>query len=135
MKKTILGIDPGTRISGYALLNPLSQRDFTVVDLGIIKAPNQESLSERLLASTEALEQLIDHFSPVEMAIESQFVYKNARSALLLSSFTGAFIVVAKKKRDQSFLLPSFYCKTSSYRQWTSTKRTGSKNGSTPLQS
>lgn len=103
MKKIVVGIDPGTRFSGYAVLHPLSDREFSIEDLGVIKAPNKESLSERLLASTEALEALLDHFSPLEMAIESQFVYKNAKSALLLSSFAGAFTLVAKKRGIKIF--------------------------------
>ncbi len=93
--KIILGIDPGTRVTGYGVIdgerNPL--------DYGCIKPPPKLSLEARYHVLFTSLEALIDRYQPQAVAVESQFVLKNAQSAIKLGMAKGmAFLAAAKRQ-------------------------------------
>jgi crossover junction endodeoxyribonuclease RuvC len=81
----VLGIDPGTVTAGYGILEAQG-RSVHPVAFGIIRArvPGAETMDRRLLRVFRALEQLIAAHTPDVMAIEQAFVYKNARTALMI---------------------------------------------------
>jgi len=87
----ILGIDPGSRITGYGLINSVgSQCDY--VDSGCIRIKGDE-LPERLRQIYQGIQQLIISYSPQEMAIEKVFMARNADSALKLGQARGVAMV------------------------------------------
>lgn len=94
---TILGIDPGTAITGYGVIAYLPHKT-EPIDYGCIRPPQTFSLHERYLILYEALEALIEKHKPRHISIESQFVYKNAQSALKLGMAKGMAILAATKK-------------------------------------
>ena len=93
----ILGIDPGTCITGYGLISCSSSK-IEPLDYGCIKPPSTLSLHKRYLIIYEGLEALIAQYKPDCLAIESQFVYKNAQSALKLGMAKGMAILAATQK-------------------------------------
>lgn len=92
----ILGIDPGTCVTGYGVISFIAHT-MHPIDYGCIKPPKQFSLHERYLIIYEALEELIFLHKPHCIAIENQFVYKNAQSALKLGIAKGIAILLAGK--------------------------------------
>lgn len=89
----ILGIDPGSRKTGFGIINSLhGQHDY--VSSGVIRLP-EASLPERLHIIYTSIRELIEEYSPHEMAIESVFMAKSAGSALKLGQARGAAIVAA----------------------------------------
>lgn len=86
----ILGIDPGSRITGYGIIE-MRPNQAVCVSHGCIKA-QQDTLAERLKHIHLGLAEVIERFSPVEMAIESVFVHRNVDSALKLGQARGAAI-------------------------------------------
>jgi crossover junction endodeoxyribonuclease RuvC len=93
--QVILGIDPGTRITGYGVI--LIDSGIKVLDYGCIKPPALLPLEKRYLIIFEAIEQIIKKFSPSALSVESQFVMKNAQSAIKLGMAKGmAFLAAAK---------------------------------------
>jgi crossover junction endodeoxyribonuclease RuvC len=93
----ILGIDPGTCITGYGIIK-FSSHKMEPLDYGCIKPPKDFSLYKRYLIIYEALEELIEIYKPHSIAIENQFVSKNAQSALKLGMAKGLAILAATKK-------------------------------------
>ncbi len=91
----ILGIDPGTRITGYGLIQ--HHRVLEPIDFGTIRPPPDRPLPERYRILFEAIEQLIERFHPTTLAIESQFVLKNAQSALKLGMAKGMALLAAAR--------------------------------------
>lgn len=85
----ILGIDPGSRRTGYGLIEA-GARSLHVAH-GVIAA-GELPLAERLLAILEGVSAVVREFRPQEIAIESVFVKLNARSALTLGQARGAAI-------------------------------------------
>jgi crossover junction endodeoxyribonuclease RuvC len=84
----ILGIDPGTRITGYGLIEKVGNR-LLHVDNGAIYTHADAPLSDRLKTNYVGLCRVITEHAPASMAVERIFVAKNALSALKLGHARG----------------------------------------------
>ncbi|MFP8967175.1 crossover junction endodeoxyribonuclease RuvC [Pokkaliibacter sp. CJK22405] len=87
----IMGIDPGSRITGYGVIS-VERNRLTYVASGCIRISGDE-LPARLLQIQNAIEELVTWHKPDESAIERVFVAKNADSALKLGQARGVAIV------------------------------------------
>lgn len=93
MSQRILGIDPGTRITGYGLIRvPLEPIDF-----GCIRPPPDLPLESRYKVLFEALEALIERHKPSAIAVESQFLMKNVQSTIKLGMAKGMVLLAAAR--------------------------------------
>ena len=91
----ILGIDPGSRFTGYGVIKQ-EKRGFTYLGSGCIKALSQgEELSSRLQTIFAGVSELIIQFQPDMFAIEQVFMGVNPGGALKLGQARGAAIVAA----------------------------------------
>lgn len=88
--RRILGIDPGSRVTGYGIIESDGNHSVHVAS-GCIRL-SQDELPERLGAIFHEITALIETHRPGEMAIEDVFVSKNAGSALKLGQARGAAI-------------------------------------------
>ncbi len=89
----ILGIDPGSRKTGFGIIDTQGSRA-TYVSSGVIRVPD-ESLPLRLKLIFDSVTEIIQEYMPDEMAIEHVFMAKSAGSALKLGQARGAAIVAA----------------------------------------
>lgn len=89
----ILGVDCGSRVTGYGLIESIG-RETQAVDYGTIRLPERLELPERLCMLAGGLRQLLDRFSPDEAAVEDVFTQKNVRSALVLAHVRGAAMLI-----------------------------------------
>ncbi len=87
----ILGIDPGSRVTGYGLINAVGNK-LEYVHCGCIKTASA-SLPERLKVIFTEVCQVIEEYSPQQAAIEEVFMGKNAASALKLGQARGSAMV------------------------------------------
>jgi crossover junction endodeoxyribonuclease RuvC len=87
----IIGIDPGSRRTGYGIVD-ISGATINYVTSGIIRLP-EDSLPERLQLIFDAVSQLIEEYKPVVMSIEDVFMSINPRGALKLGQARGAAIL------------------------------------------
>lgn len=93
----ILGIDPGSRITGYGLIEERNNK-VRYLDSGCIRT-GQGDLSEKLLQIYDGICLLMDRYNPDEAAIEQIFMYKNAASALKLGHARGVAMVAMASHR------------------------------------
>lgn len=93
-KKIILGIDPGTRITGYGVIDENTHP----IDFGCIRPPPNLDLPDRYKILFDGVEALIDRYKPTAIAVESQFVLKNAQSAIKLGMAKGMVFLAAARK-------------------------------------
>jgi crossover junction endodeoxyribonuclease RuvC len=75
IEKVILGIDPGTQVFGYGIIQQEGIK-MTAVQLGVVKLEKFKSQEIRLAKIFEKVTQLIEEFLPDEMAIEAPFLGK-----------------------------------------------------------
>ena len=93
----ILGIDPGSRITGYGIIRE-SSRQLQYIDSGCIRTSEGE-LSQRLLQIFNGICQLMEEYSPDEVAIEQIFMHQNPSSALKLGHARGVAMVACASHR------------------------------------
>ena len=86
----ILGIDPGSRVTGYGIIDQAGQQ-ISYVASGCIRTSG-DALAERLGIIFAGVNTIIQQYLPDEMAIERVFMNKNADSALKLGQARGAAI-------------------------------------------
>jgi len=92
----ILGIDPGTNILGFALLE-VQGKELHLLELGTVKMARQAAPSEKLTRIFTEIDQLMTRFRPVALAIEAPFYGKNVQSMLKLGRAQGVAIAAALK--------------------------------------
>jgi crossover junction endodeoxyribonuclease RuvC len=90
----IIGIDPGTAVTGYGIIQKTAERCI-LVDYGCIRPPRERKLSERRQIIFEGLAHLLDTHQPDAMAIETQFMQHNIQSAMKLGMIRGIAILAA----------------------------------------
>lgn len=102
MKRRILGIDPGSCITGFGILEVDKHNNIICITGGCLRLTGK-SVSEKLGKLLQYLEELIDLYHPTEMAIEAIFMHKNANSALKLGQARGVALAIAMKKSLKVF--------------------------------
>jgi len=90
----VLGLDPGSRVMGYAVLERLERGRFTYRECGTIAASARAPIAERLLELATGLREVIHELAPTEAAMEDIFTHRNAHSALVLGQARGAALLV-----------------------------------------
>jgi crossover junction endodeoxyribonuclease RuvC len=96
----LLGVDPGTNVLGYALIE-IEQKQMKLLELGVIRLNKWEEHQERLRHIFERLQSIIEAYRPAEMAIEAPFYGKNPQSMLKLGRAQGVAIAAAMTKGMQ----------------------------------
>ncbi|MDD2273541.1 MAG: crossover junction endodeoxyribonuclease RuvC [Desulfuromonadaceae bacterium] len=90
----VLGIDPGSRITGYGIVKKAGNR-LIHIDNGAIFTDTALDFPGRLKKIFDGLVEVIAHYKPDQVAIENIFFSTNAQSALKLGQARGAAIVAA----------------------------------------
>lgn len=88
----ILGVDPGSRATGFGVLE-VDGHSISAVDHGVIRPAACSPLPERLLRIRERLAGVRDRCGAGEMAVESLFLGRNARSAHVLAQVRGVVLL------------------------------------------
>lgn len=87
----ILGIDPGTRNMGYAIIS-LDKGKIALVEAGLVKM-KAEDLQFQVPQMAEAIEQLFTAHKIDEVAVESMFYAHNPKTVIKLAQFRGALMM------------------------------------------
>jgi crossover junction endodeoxyribonuclease RuvC len=93
----ILGIDPGTATTGYALARLLRDHRLEAIEYGVIRTPAHLPLCERLGAIYQAIEDLGRTHQPDAMAVEEIFFGRSARNVFAVGQARGAVLVAAAR--------------------------------------
>lgn len=84
----IIGIDPGTGILGFGVIDVIGGKT-RLVTAGVIRTPSHTPLPERLGEIYDGLSQIIDETKPSMMAIEKLFFARNVTTAMSVSHARG----------------------------------------------
>lgn len=86
-----MGIDPGSRMTGYGVIEMDGPRSLYVASGGI-QTDSSQALPERLKTIFEAVAGIVRLYQPAEVAVEQVFMHRNPDSALKLGQARGAAI-------------------------------------------
>ena len=94
-RASIIGIDPGLRLTGYGVLKRGGQRP-TVLEAGVIRVTAEQPMETRLLDLAQGLRELVAQYRPEAMAVEDLYAhYQHPRTAILMGHARGVIYLVA----------------------------------------
>jgi crossover junction endodeoxyribonuclease RuvC len=99
----ILGIDPGSRVTGYGVVESGAGGKLLRVADGEIKTKAGDALCERLKSVYEGLKSVIEAHSPDAVSVESLFHGKNVKSAMVMSHARGVALLSAAEASIELF--------------------------------
>jgi len=99
--KRVLGIDPGSRVTGYGIVEETQGKLISIV-YGAWQLSGKE-FSDRLKEIYYNIEQLISEYKPTEVAIEALFFAKNAMSSIKLGQARGAAMTAVANQNLKVF--------------------------------
>lgn len=98
----ILGIDPGTATTGWAILDQ-DKKELIPIAYGHISTSCKDSTCQRLKEVAFDIEQIIKKYNPSEGAIEDLFFFKNIKTAMKVSQSRGAIMLTLIKANLKVF--------------------------------
>ena len=96
MKSRILGIDPGSRLCGWGVVD-CEGVQITHVDNGVVVLDAKQPLEARLGALLDAVEAVLSRHRPTVVAVEGVFQHRNPRSALILGQARGVVLAASAR--------------------------------------
>ena len=89
----VLGIDPGTAVTGYGVVVRRPEGTLSLLECGVIRTAASEPLTDRIREIFEGIQGIISRLEPEAMAVEDVFQGKNVKSALTLGHARGAILL------------------------------------------
>lgn len=96
----ILGVDPGTRTTGFGVIE-FSKQSSRLIDFGTIKLDGDKPISERLVVIYSRITALIEAHKPSCVGIETAFYAKNIASTMKLGHARGVILLAAAQSEAQ----------------------------------
>lgn len=93
----ILGIDPGTGILGFGVIDVDVRGKVALVDAGVIRTPVKQPDSDRLFTIYDELKQIISETKPQVMSVEKLFFSQNVTTAMSVSQARGVVLLLGKQ--------------------------------------
>jgi crossover junction endodeoxyribonuclease RuvC len=93
----ILGIDPGTGILGFGVIDVDQRGKAQLVDAGVIRTPVKEDDAVRLQTIYEELTDIIAHNKPQQMSVEKLFFAQNVTTAMTVAQARGVVLLTGKQ--------------------------------------
>jgi crossover junction endodeoxyribonuclease RuvC len=94
----VLGIDPGTAVTGYGVVRRAPDGRVSLLECGVIRTRASEPLPHRIRDIFQGVQEIIQRFHPEAVSVEDVFQGKNVRSALTLGHARGAILLAAALK-------------------------------------
>ena len=93
----VLGIDPGTALTGYGFIDVSDRGDLTVIDYGVISTPAKQKMENRLLTIFDELRTKMLLHKPAYGAVEKLFFANNVTTAISVGQARGVVLLCMAK--------------------------------------
>lgn len=91
--RRILGIDPGTAVTGFGVVERRADRTLRLLECGVIRTKAGDPLTDRIRQVHDGVVDLLDRHRPHALSVEDVFQGKNVRSALTLGHARGVILL------------------------------------------
>ncbi|MEP6836042.1 MAG: crossover junction endodeoxyribonuclease RuvC [Gemmatimonas sp.] len=92
----VLGIDPGTAVTGYGVVSSDMRGHSTLVECGVIRTAASQPLPKRLFDIHQGISEIINRHRPDRVAVESVFYARNVRTTIVLGHARGVILLAAE---------------------------------------
>lgn len=102
----VLGIDPGTAITGYGVVSGEPFGSLSLIECGVIRTTAHDPLPVRLRELYEDVSDLIERHKPDCVSVEDVFYAKNVRTTVVLGHARGVILLAAALARIEIYEYP-----------------------------
>lgn len=99
LERVVLGIDPGTAITGYGVVGETTRGDYSLLACGVVRTSPKQEMPERLLEIFQDLRGIITEFKPDEAAVEKLFFGRNVTTAISVGQARGAILLACATEK------------------------------------
>ena len=89
----VIGIDPGTALTGYGIIEELPDQSLQVIDFGVIRTDSTDKPEIRLRKIFSHLNEILSLYKPESGAVEKLFFQRNTRTAMSVGQARGVAIL------------------------------------------
>ena len=89
----VIGIDPGTALTGYGIIEELPDQSLQVIDFGVIRTDSTDKPEIRLRKIFSQLNEILSLYKPETGAVEKLFFQRNTRTAMSVGQARGVAIL------------------------------------------
>lgn len=93
----ILGIDPGTQVTGYGVVRGDGAVSPALIECGVVRTQSRESLPARLRAIHDGVTELLERHRPDIVSVEDVFYARNVRTTVILGHARGVILLAAEQ--------------------------------------
>ena len=93
----VLGIDPGTAVTGYGVVRKEGRNPLTLIECGVIRTRPRDELPQRLSEIHDGVVELIRRHQPTVLSIEDIFYARNVRTTVVLGHARGVILLAGAK--------------------------------------
>ena len=93
----VLGIDPGTAVTGYGIVRKEGRNPLALVECGVIRTRPRDALPARLAEIHEGVMELLRRHKPTVLSIEDIFYARNVRTTVVLGHARGVILLAASQ--------------------------------------
>ena len=93
----VLGVDPGTAITGYGVVRGDGSTPSSLIECGVIRTRPREDLPARLADIYDGIRELIAQHRPAALAVEDVFYSRNVRTTLVLGHARGVILLAGQQ--------------------------------------
>src|SRR5262245_19990234 len=94
----VLGIDPGTAVTGYGVVRGDGSAPPSLLECGVIRTHARAPLPSRLREIHDGIAELIERHKPDTMAVEDVFYAKNVRTTVVLGHARGVILLAGEER-------------------------------------
>ena len=101
----VLGVDPGTQVTGYGVVRGSTPHDVTLVECGVIRTQPRDSLPARLREIFDGVSELMQRHAPEVLCVEDVFYARNVRTTVTLGHARGVILLAGEQHRVRVYEL------------------------------
>ncbi len=98
-ERIVIGVDPGTAITGYGVVGQTNQGAFELLACGVIRTLAHQPMPERLKELYDDFQALLDEFQPDQIAIEKLFFGRNVTTAITVGQARGVLLLAGAQRQ------------------------------------
>jgi crossover junction endodeoxyribonuclease RuvC len=102
----VLGIDPGTAVTGYGVVKGDRSVPPRLIECGVIRTRPRDTLAQRLREIHDGVTELIARHKPDAVSIEDVFYARNVRTTIVLGHARGVILLAAEQSKIEIFEYP-----------------------------
>jgi crossover junction endodeoxyribonuclease RuvC len=94
----VLGVDPGTQVTGYGIVDGASSSAMRLVECGVIRTQARDPLPSRLKEIHDGISELLQRHRPDVLSVEDVFYARNVRTTVTLGHARGVILLAGQQE-------------------------------------